>query len=194
MTFNPSFQTCIPCVESPVEKSNPQPSQKQEENHERERERKPGAEVDAVAVRKVTANQKGGLSSTSRIMTQFSVYALHRITGHLFSCPIRMRFGAVPVSVAVPPILAAYGIQIKNPFQTFSWYSDSVRISSTVLTSVGSVSTSVLFKSHRCFAWFSFIAWFSTLKGNGLTIWGRVLLRDNWGYWSMSVTATSHIL
>ena len=60
MTFNPSFQTCIPCVESPVEKSNPQPSQKQEENHERERERKPGAEVDAVAVRKVTAKQKRG--------------------------------------------------------------------------------------------------------------------------------------
>ncbi|TNN73333.1 hypothetical protein EYF80_016496 [Liparis tanakae] len=44
-----------------------------------------------------------------------------------------MRLGAVPVSVAVPPILAAYGIHIKNPFHTFSWYSDSDRISSAVL-------------------------------------------------------------
>lgn len=40
-------------------------------------------------------------------------------TLYLFSCPIRIRFGAVPVKVAVPPMLAAYGIQMRNPFQTF---------------------------------------------------------------------------
>jgi hypothetical protein len=45
---------------------------------------------------------------------------------------MRMRFGAVPVRVAVPPILAAYGIQIRKPFHTFIWYSDSVLISCAV--------------------------------------------------------------
>lgn len=44
---------------------------------------------------------------------------------YLFSCPSRMRFGAVPVSVAVPPMLAAYGIEMRKPFHMFVLYSSS---------------------------------------------------------------------
>lgn len=44
---------------------------------------------------------------------------------YLFSCPRRMRFGAVPVSVAVPPMLAAYGIEMRKPFHIFVLYSSS---------------------------------------------------------------------
>ena len=55
-----------------------------------------------------------------------------RGTRHLLSCPIRMRLGAVPVSVAVPPMLAAYGMQIRKPFQICIWYWASSRTSSAV--------------------------------------------------------------
>lgn len=44
---------------------------------------------------------------------------------YLFSWPSRMRFGAVPVSVAVPPMLAAYGIEMRKPFHMFVLYSSS---------------------------------------------------------------------
>lgn len=50
--------TTLPCIQSPVEKCNPYPSQKQEEKHEWESEGKPRAKVDEVAVWKVAVNQK----------------------------------------------------------------------------------------------------------------------------------------
>lgn len=50
--------TTLPCIQSPVEKRNPNPSQKQENNHERESECKPRAKIDQVAVWKVAVKQR----------------------------------------------------------------------------------------------------------------------------------------
>lgn len=60
---------------------------------------------------------------------------------YLFSCPKRMRFGAVPVSVAVPPMLAAYGIEMRKPFHIFVLYSSSFfkSESASLVTSFSSV-------------------------------------------------------
>ena len=71
---------------------------------------------------------------------------------HLLSCPIRMRLGAVPVSVAVPPMLAAYGMQIRKPFQIFIWYWASSRTSSAVRPSPGSVPSGLWRVGMPCFA------------------------------------------
>lgn len=51
--------------------------------------------------------------------------ALQESLPYLFSCPRRMRFGAVPVSVAVPPMLAAYGMEMRKPFHMLFLYSSS---------------------------------------------------------------------
>lgn len=49
----------IPSVQSPIEKSDPNPPQQQEENHEWERKSKPGAKIDDITVWKVTTQQEG---------------------------------------------------------------------------------------------------------------------------------------
>lgn len=50
----------LPRGQSPVEKSDPNPSQQQEENHEGEGKRKPGAKIDEVTVWKVATQQGSG--------------------------------------------------------------------------------------------------------------------------------------
>lgn len=96
----------LPCIQSPVKKSNPKPSQTQEEEHERESKRKPRAKVNQITVWEIAAKDKMMLIKQGFLtVAKFSFEILKK--KDLFSCPIRMRFGAVPVSVAVPPILAA---------------------------------------------------------------------------------------
>lgn len=101
----PGADAELPRTQAPVEEGDPQPAHQQEDEHEREGEREPGAEVDQFAVWKIAGRQR-------KRLTPPDLGPLERAGGggcfsYVFSCPIRMRLGAVPVSVAVPPMLAA---------------------------------------------------------------------------------------
>lgn len=94
----------LPWVQSAIEEGDPQPANQQEDEHERERKRKPGAEVDQFAVWKIAKKQRKCFKVLDS--GSFNELWVFFFFIYVFSVPIRMRLGAVPVSVAVPPILA----------------------------------------------------------------------------------------
>lgn len=94
----------LPWVQSTVEERDPQPTHQQEDEHERESKGKPGAEVDQLALWEIAERQRKCFKPPR--VQQFGCVLVLPSSVHVFSCPIRMRLGAVPVRVAVPPMLA----------------------------------------------------------------------------------------
>lgn len=91
----------LPWIQSTVEERDPYPPNQQEDEHERESKCKPGAKIDQLAVWKIAERQRKFFKPQDfRSLNVFCFFI------YVFSCPIRMRLGAVPVSVAVPPMLA----------------------------------------------------------------------------------------
>lgn len=76
------------------------------------------------------------------------VYATrYRAYTHVSICPFRTRFGPVPVSVAVPPIFAAYAMLNRIPLPTVSNHFSSSSSSSSVLHLADDCVESLLLKS-----------------------------------------------
>lgn len=91
-------------LESHENKLQPKPGQRQHDDHVWEGETEPGSKVDDISVlrKKSRENRKSSIGRDKQAVT----VAMEGGT-HWFICPFSTRLGPVPVSVAVPPMLAA---------------------------------------------------------------------------------------